>query len=468
MHQNSRAKSSTQSSPAIALHPVLSLALANLDIQLEDELVRYRRQRTSVGRAVPQPDRKQAPHQLGLIAVAATTDRPNTSDRPNTARISAAQNGAAAQVAPALDERLNGVSEPPIAADAYKPTPAFTANPQPFDGAIALRTPVKPLAQGGSNEQASLAVEADEAHALAHAADPNLDDYLESSEELLRSLADEQAEVQAERNFMQSLLTPLGLGSMLLLLLSSAMFGYVIMNPSSLGWLAVKQNGQSTSTPSGQAPGQAVLAPPQPDLAKRQLPELNLNNLGTVNVNPGTTSTKLSTPAQTTATPSSKPTIAAAKASNAQPSSSSESFAASTQTPLPATTAESNRPAPARVALPPQPVSSRSAPTRAPAPTAPTQTAPPPTASAPIAPAPTITSRGSGATDSYQYKVGIPFENDQTLETARKVVPDAFVRTLPDGRTIVQLGAARSQTEVNVNIQGLRNQGLPSAEVYKR
>lgn len=442
MRQNSKVEPSTPSSPAIALHPVLSLTLANLDIQLEDELVRYRRQRASAGCAVPQSKRKQPSQQLDLIAVAATSDR-------NSAN--------AAQPTPALEERLIGVAEQMIAPDTYKPIPAFTASPQPFEAAIALRTPPKPLTQDGSADQSSLDAEGNDAHALAHAANPNLDDYLESSEELLRSLADEQAEVQAERNFMQSLLTPLGLGSMLLLLLSSAMFGYVIMNPSSLGWLAVKQNGYADA-PSGQTPGQAVLAPPQPDLAKRELPDLNLSNLGTVNVSPGVPSKASPVPSsQTAATPNSKPTVAAAKAAS-QPSS--ESSAASTQAPTPAVTSSSpSRPYVRPAALPPT-VSSRSAPIGTPARSV--QTAP-----APSAPASTVRSR-SGSADAYQYKVGVPFENDQTLENAKKVVPDAFVRTLPDGRTIVQLGAARSETEVKANVQGLRDQGLSSAEVYKR
>jgi hypothetical protein len=63
-------------------------------------------------------------------------------------------------------------------------------------------------------------------------APPN--DYLASSEELLRSLAEEEAGAAAERSVLDGLLTPFGVGSMLLMLLGSGMFGYLIMNPSSL------------------------------------------------------------------------------------------------------------------------------------------------------------------------------------------------------------------------------------------
>lgn len=440
MRQSSRVEPSNPSSPAVELHPLLSRALANLDIQLEDELVRYRRQRAGGKRAVPQSGRKQAPHQLDLIAVAAT----------------GTQNGVAAQPAPALEERLAGVAKPPIAPDAYKPIPAFTAQAQPLEAPIAVRTDDHPTTHPGATELAARgAADAGNAHALAQATAPNLDDYLESSEELLRSLADEQAEVQAERSFMQGLLTPLGLGSMLLLLLSSAMFGYVIMNPSSLGWLAVQQR-SGTNSLSEQNAGTAAVAPPQPDLAKRELPELNLSNLGTVNISPGSAASKTTT--QPNAKPSSKPTNATAKPLNtAQPTPEqpSNEVASPAQAPVPAVSSSYSKPAPVQPARPQQAAVPQLAPARAPV--------------SPSRPAATTnTTASNGDSGSYQYKVGIPFENDQTLENARKIVPDAFVRTLPDGRTIVQVGAARSESEVKESVQGLRDRGLSSTEVYKR
>jgi hypothetical protein len=412
--------------------------LANLDIQLEDELVRYRRQRTGVKRTASQAGRKQPLQQLDLIAVAATGTQTDVAPQP----------------APALEERLAGVAKPPIAPDAYKPIPAFTAQSQPLEAPIAVRTGDHPLAHPNAAETAARAADADNVHALAQANARNLDDYLESSEELLRSLADEQAEVQAERSFMQSLLTPLGLGSMLLLLLSSAMFGYVIMNPSSLSWLAVQHRGTDSSP--GQTTGTAAIAP-QPDLAKRELPELNLNNLGTVNVSPGTAASPRSVK------PSNKPAIATAKPLGSSPStanqpnigqSSNEASSTPAQAPIATAPSSPSRPSSMLPARPQQAAIPRLLPSRAPA--------------LPSRPAPSSAPASNGDSSSYQYKVGIPFENDQTLENARKVVPDAFVRTLPDGRTIVQVGAARSESEVKSSIEGLRDRGLPSAEVYKR
>ncbi len=442
MRQNPKVEPPSQLSQAIALHPVLSTALAHLDIQLEDELVRYRRQRTVAGRAVRQPGRKRSSESLDLIAVSATAGGLNTP---------------AAKPVPLLDQRLADVAGQAAVAETYKPIPAFTATPQPFDGAIALRTDNP---QDNANSDVPLSGRED-AHALAQAGKPDLDDYLESSEELLRSLADQQAEVQAERHFMQSLLTPLGVGAMLLLLLSSAMFGYVIMNPSSLPWLTAKRSNDAGLSPEQNA-GQRVSAPPQPDLAKRELPELNLNNLGSINVSPGASS---STALSKQATPGSKLTVTTTAPVEAQPSNEP---AAPAQAPIPAVTSNSSRPY-ARTSEPPQ-AALRRAPEPVQAPVAPVRRAPAATAPDPTtAPAATESSQSTGESSSaYQYKVGIPFENDQTLENARKVVPDAFVRTLPDGKTIVQVGAARNETEVKASVERLREQGLSSTEVYKR
>jgi hypothetical protein len=261
---------------------------------------------------------------------------------------------------------------------------------------------------------------------------------------------------------MQSLLTPLGVGAMLLLLLSSAMFGYVIMNPSSLPWLTAKRSNDAGLAPE-QSASQRAIAPPQPDLAKRELPELNLNNLGTINVSPGaSSSTALSK--QVTATPSSKPRVTTTTAPvESQPRNEP---AAPAQVSVPAVTSNSSRPY-ARTSEPTQTVPLR-APEPVQAPVAPVRRAPAATAPATTT-APTASSQSTEEPSSaYQYKVGIPFENDQTLENARKVVPDAFVRTLPDGKTIVQVGAARNETEVKANVERLRDQGLSSTEVYKR
>ena len=462
MRQNSKVEPSNQPSSALALHPVLGLALANLDIQLEDELVRYRRQRTLTGRASSPPKRKQPVHQLDLIAIAATSDRNGVLD--------------VAQPTAALDERLTEVAaQSAIAPDVYKPIPAFTANPQPFEAAIALRSPAAPLTQDASIE--SLPLVDDKAHALAHANNPNLDDYLESSEELLRSLADEQAEVRAERNFMQSLVTPLGLGAMLLLLLSSAMFGYVIMNPSSLGSLIAWRSGTGdpAGTPSGSSPGQPVMPPPQPDLATRQLQKLNLDNLGTLNAGPGSP-TASSTSKQATAPSKSNSSSDEATRPATTPLKPSQDSSTPVGAPVPAVTSSSSRPASVRTYEPPQaatPSRATVAPSRA---TVAPSRSTPKTYSEPIrptplratAPAPRTTSPTStrpASRDAYPVKVITHYDGDSALTKSQAVVPDAYLRNFPDGAKI-QLGAYGDAAAAEAKAQELRSRGIP-AEVYK-
>lgn len=443
MRQSSRVEPSNSPSLAVGLHPMLSRALANLDIQLEDELVRYRRQRLGGKRVAPQPGRKQPSHQLDLIAVAAT----------------GTPNSVAAQPAPALEERIAGVAKPPVAPDAYKPIPAFTAQAQPLEAPIAVRTGDQPLTYADATDIAS--GDADDIHALAHANAPQLDDYLESSEELLRSLADEQAEVQAERSFMQSLLTPLGLGSMLLLLLSSAMFGYVIMNPSSLGWLTAQRQ-PSTGGTQGQTVGTTAVAPPQPNLSNPELPVLDPNNLGTLD--PRKSASSSSALPLTASTSQSKPAIATAKPSTEQPSTK-EGPTTSTQTSIPAATSSNPYPVtPARTQQ--ADGSSRSAPARA---SVVSPRSAPKTYSAPVLPSTqrpvASTAARSTANDAYPIKVITHYDSDSALTKSRTVVPDAYLRNFPDGAKI-QLGAYGDAAAAEAKAQELRSRGIP-AEVYK-
>ncbi|NJR65898.1 MAG: hypothetical protein HC772_12195, partial [Leptolyngbyaceae cyanobacterium CRU_2_3] len=115
------------------------------------------------------------------------------------------------------------------------------------------------------------------------------DGYLESSEELLKSIEEENSHLRAQRrvDLLDTLLTPLGIGSMLLLLLSSATLGYVIMNPSSLSaFLSPTSSGSPSNdanSPLTRVPTTPIdVAPPSPDLAAREFKELNLDSLSTL------------------------------------------------------------------------------------------------------------------------------------------------------------------------------------------
>ncbi|MCC5620817.1 hypothetical protein LC574_05630, partial [Nostoc sp. CHAB 5715] len=111
-------------------------------------------------------------------------------------------------------------------------------------------------------------------------------DYLESSEALLRSLTEEQPETKKPKNSSESLLSPLGIGSMLLLLVASLILGYVVFNPKSLPeWnLGKLFNGNSSAAPENtQEVGSSVqpqIEPPStsipkyPNLAAQEFPEV--------------------------------------------------------------------------------------------------------------------------------------------------------------------------------------------------
>jgi hypothetical protein len=58
------------------------------------------------------------------------------------------------------------------------------------------------------------------------------------------------------------------------------------------------------------------------------------------------------------------------------------------------------------------------------------------------------------------------YDSDRTLDSVRKVVPDAYVRNFSGGAHI-QLGATGSAAEAEARAQQLRQQGI-SAEVVKK
>ncbi|MBE9013456.1 hypothetical protein IQ250_25005, partial [Pseudanabaenaceae cyanobacterium LEGE 13415] len=147
-----------------SLNSQLQQALNCLDLRLEDELTRYRRQKAG-------------------LSVAPIVMRP----KPPKPSI----------------ERSQSTSEAPpkaISFDIGKPAP--------------------PEISSIDDESAMIPYESETAgdalFELANEGEPTPpDDYLESSEHLLKSLEREEAKVEVERGFLHSLSTPFGIGSML-------------------------------------------------------------------------------------------------------------------------------------------------------------------------------------------------------------------------------------------------------------
>lgn len=306
-------------------------------------------------------------------------------------------------------------------------------------------------------------------------ADENPDSYLESTEELLKSIAEETPEVRSEQtsaNLLDSLLTPLGIGSMLLLLLSSATLGFVIMHPSSLDFLTAREQATDKSV-AEQADGNSNSAssssqiPDSPNLAAEEFVDLNLNTLSTL---PDSPSGRSPAPSVFPSSPSAiaPPSGVSAQGLASQSGArsqgeSSESADIAAAPAIPPTVPVEAAPDPY---VPPEPVTSEPYYPPADPYVPPAETASPTTETAPadVAAAPTASTANSSAPSGNYYYVVTPYSGDPSLETAREAVPDAYVRNFDDGAT-VQMGAFSDPTKAEELLQQLQEQGIP-AEVY--
>ncbi|MDX2243481.1 MAG: hypothetical protein NW224_22600 [Leptolyngbyaceae cyanobacterium bins.302] len=455
-----------------ALHPVLQVALASLDVQLEAELIRYRRQR-ALGKAGYSPGtiaQRQVSRALDLMPATSQETLPP----------------------------ITSTSESGFHPTATVPPLASIASAVPTVAPTSHSLELKQLAEQYASQVA-------EASDLDVSGNGSPDDYLESSEELLRTLSQEESQVQAEQGFMQSLLTPLGIGSMLLLLMSSALFGFVIMNPNSVTQLLTRQSNQSEASSGGLTPPETATDQlPQPNLANQEFPELSLGNLGSIPLEQamGSVSQPPSAKAESKAAnlglagvasgvkpsaPVLEPGQPQVQASDSEPPAgdipSPRKLAPATPDTPPATRTyeppapRSYNPPPARPYNPPvrpytpparaysSPAKPSSAPRPLPAPkvnAAPLPSldrTPLPPAPSPAASAPPATHRSSG------YKVVTPYTSDKALEDYRGKVPDAYVKNYSDGAK-VQFGAYQDESAAKSQVDELRKQGIP-AEVYK-
>lgn len=466
MRQRPTSEPASQSPQANSgLNPILQAALSNFDVQLEEELARYRRQRT--GRTAP-PTRgfKRNPRRaLDLITVSTTNDHPTaTVPQPSETSPTVTPLGAASRPAISSEWQAQSTAIPDLWSS-EAPAEFFSEN-NPLTSQLALTSAGAPtdLASGAAHTH----------HLAHHQNEP--DSYLESSEELLRSLAEEEAEQRVERGFVDSLLTPLGVGSMLLLLLSSATFGYVIMNPASLSHLDISRlfaSRDATSTNSD--PSSLALnnpaTPPEPkspNLAVQEFPSLDLTDLSTLKASSAKPSVPLNSPVMAAkpipakvqnsvpqTAPSLAPPAPVSRTVSPAPANQSRPRNYSRSAPPPvAPRAVSPPPAlpPVRVAptyVKPQPQSYRE-PTPLPAPSSSPQQAPSP--------------RAMGSGDS-PYKVVVEYSGDRALAEAKQAAPDAYVRQFPQGAQI-QLGAYGNEDAARERVQQLQQQGIP-AKVYQ-
>jgi cell division protein FtsN len=421
-----RRRSSVESPPQSfqPIHPVLQSALNSLDIELEEELARYRRLR---GRRLGQAHQSISSQKLSapassLLAIAPETKETDTTD----------------------------------------------INPFKFDQSLTNQS----LADQTKDTQP--------------------DDYLESSEELLKSLAEEEANLRAEQEpgLLETLLTPLGIGSMLLLLLSTVTFGYLLTNLSNVTLLELAKlfnpsnsTSEVTVDASQAEDTKAATAPTAPDLTSEEFVELNLGNLSRLPGDGATGPLAVPNPV-VTPTPqipsepvivSQQPTPTPAPPANSQRSPAQTSPVrtgqlrqSSSRTPRATASRPPNQ---SRQAVAPHPAqrsaaaaavptpASPSAPTPAvPASTLEPQTPPPAVAASAVNPTPALVREDL-------YYVVTDYDGDNSLEAARQSVDDAYVRNFPDGAR-VQLGAFSEESRAEEMRNHLEQQGI-SAEIYQ-
>jgi len=216
---------STKSSPIGGLNPVLTKALASLEVQLDQELTRYRRTRKN-------------PRQQPSGSVENYTTHKKT----------------------ALLNHIQLPAVPPIVIPPENPfltaeTEAINF-PQEFATSEIEQPPTPANLEKSSSSIVPTKIQSPENQTLLTTNDPakQPDDYLESSEALLRSLTAEapQTQTSSSPKSDDSMLSPMGIGSMLLLLLSSLTLGYVVLNPQNLPKLNFSNLVNSNSSPTAE------------------------------------------------------------------------------------------------------------------------------------------------------------------------------------------------------------------------
>lgn len=479
MSQNTAVESTIPTSSNPSINPVLQAALGSLDVQLEEELARYRRQRA--GRPVMSPSglgRHQLRKPIELISVdkgAKRTQPPalgmSTAPKIEFPLVMVNQTPTAAPTDEAnrLPIAQTGQQEPSSSTPTEPTAPLFAlsqtnrASRDSVDGATERLAPSEKSAEGGGDLVPLAATQTQP------------EDYLESSEKLLRSLAQEEVRDRSKKRFTDRFLTPLGVGSILLLLLSGATLAYIFRNPSTLSALNLNRFFASKTTTTAPKPTETTQAnktpaetPPPlkgPNLASEEFPEVSLDTLSHLEPSPTPTPSAASrqpdapAPAVTEQAPPVVPNSALPGSSTdissaLLPSSGQPGTVPSTVVPV-----APLPPLPTSVprAIQPSISSVKSKPLSTPTTSAARQKSKASSSAAQQAANPAITRGG-------YYYVLTNYSSDRDLEKAKRVVPDAYVERFPQGARI-QMGAFKRESQAKALLEQLKKQGV-TASVY--
>ncbi|MEG5163928.1 SPOR domain-containing protein [Microcoleus sp. AT3-A2] len=314
-----------------------------------------------------------------------------------------------------------------------------------------------PLSLAGTQGDAPLVTTRGGTKLSSSALAPNK--YLESSEKLIESLDESKAEPTVERSLAASLLTPLGLSSMLLFLLSCTALGYAVMYPSNL----VKMAGlnrlldRTSPSPSDSPVSTSTSAtstkelPKAPNLVSKEFVELDLSTLSNVKptVSPiPSPSPKASIPPTPPAPPGPSGAVPIPTEDGNPPRGREQGLNNLSTALLPTPSPSAAQPVPALPTLPPTPSPAQPA---AASPAAASPAAASPAAASPLG-------RPARAADGFYYVV-TDYTDEKSLQQARTVVPDAYVRNFSKGVKI-QMGALSDAASAERLAKELQEKGM--------
>ncbi|MEL6462248.1 MAG: hypothetical protein AAFQ91_29190 [Cyanobacteria bacterium J06621_15] len=448
MSENPLYYSGNQKSKTSNLKPVLSSALASLEVQLDEELARYRR--TRIGHRTPIQKSLGSliaakPQSQSAMTIASSKNQQSLTPEQAAAYIreQQASSSTPAEIKtpppPPAPETFGAVTSNQETKDSNPQISYSLASNQNLGVPFPENINTQEHTASTSNQSSIVKAGLGENKPPLNVSPPKNentkqpDDYLESSEALLRSLQEEESPSQTKKpkNNNDSLLSPLSIGSMLLLLVSSITFGYIIFNLDDLPSLTFgglfKRNQQvgsieNTENVSDVKSGEQKLTPipKNPNLASDALPGINSID-DVVGATPKAKPTPVAKPPATVANPA--PAERTTTAGQVSPTNPAPVERRTTAEQVP--TVE-NTPAPA------QPVSE--------------------TASAP---APQNLDEIEPSNGGF-YNV-IVDNTGNTLADVRKVIPDAYLS--PEGK-YVYLGAFKSKDRLKKHLELLKEKGI--------
>jgi hypothetical protein len=460
------------------LKPVLAAALSSLEVQLDQELIRYRRTRAVNKAVVPGRVGNSMPNSVQNFAAITkvvtpfpmtvpTTEIKTTQEIPSLQPQEAEDLFSAGVIkAEELQKVLNSesstISESETEISPNVPSVNVTGfNVPDVNVPNAEASSTNSSSTNGSSSLVKTFQAAKNREAKAEteniATEPS--DYLESSEALLRSLAEEEPQTKKRsKSNNNSLLSPLGIGSMLLVLVACSALGFALVSPKNIPLLGFGRSSSGNSEQKAQenqtntearntssntsAQVQPTPIAKYPNLANEQFPEVNSAN-DVVGLKPK----EKPAPIPTTAPPTlQNPVAQNPVAQNPVAQNPPVTVPALPMQPIPQTA-----PAPVPVVPPLTAPGTPNAATTIPA-IAPTPTSP---AAIPTTAPPKLEAgiQRSGA----WYRLSVPNQGPEALAAAKKVVSDAYVSD--DGK-VIYLGSFKTEQEAKKQLKELEAQGI--------